>query len=312
MHQHTFTTCMALPNTSWRALMQAMSGARLVELMGPTGEPANVVVFVFACGLMMLNLTQLRMAFDMDVSKSTTHNQMAAYKVAHPSDWPDTYATKQQRAFCKAHKIPGTARTSVLKLVKLDDFIGFCEAQAPTWGFLLPQLRLLNVARPASVTPATLTLSPEHLQASHLATAPVHLQETMVTETYSSEDLTGQYGLASVRPRWTIPQLNEFMSFLTTAFHFRREGQAVSETTARHFGGNIGSYIGFCVTYRNVTVLPSLLVCMLCTRAQPSCMYEAHACLNTHACVCRRPMQTLPTSWHTWISFVKGTCCAPP
>ena len=81
--------------------MQAMSGARLVELMGPTGEPANVVVFVFACGLMMLNLTQLRMAFDMDVSKSTTHNQMAAYKVAHPSDWPDTYATKQQRAFAR-------------------------------------------------------------------------------------------------------------------------------------------------------------------------------------------------------------------
>ncbi len=236
--------------------------AKLVDMTGPSGEPATVVVFLFA-GLMMLNMSQLRAAFGLDVSKSTTFNQMAAYKRDHPSDLPDdVYATKQQRDFCKANDIPGTARSKKLKLVNLDDLIGFCETYEAAWGFLLPQLRLLNVAGPpASVTAATLTLSPEHLQASHLATAPIQLQESMDRPiTYTAAELAGQYGLHIVRPRWAIPQLQDFLTFQTAAFQFQREGQAVSDTTARKLASGIGSFIGFCVTFRGVISPPTLLV----------------------------------------------------
>ena len=231
-------------------------------MVGPSGEPANVVVFVFAATIMMLSMSQLRATFGMtNVSKQLAFNQMAIYRASHPSDRPDVFANKQQRDFCKAQQAEGTARSGKLKLVSVTDSIGFCSMHTPTWGFLLPQLQVLNVARPPpSTTSASLTLSPENLQASHLATTPVHLEESMQKGTYTSDELAGQYGIQSIKPGWTIPQLKDFVAFMTTAFHFSREGQAVSGSTARHFASNIGSYIGFCATFRNLNVAPTLLV----------------------------------------------------
>ena len=232
-----------------------------MEMVGPSGVPGTVVVFMLACGLVLFSMSQLRATFGLDVSKQTTFNQMANFRASNPSKSPDVYATTQQRAFCRDNKIQGTARTCKLKLVTLEDLLGFRSFYAPTWGFLIAQLRILDVARaPIPFCSANLTLSAEHLEASHLATAPVHLQNAIDTEKYSTLDLKRQYGLQSVRPGWAVDQLKEFVGFVTTSFQFRREGQAVSETTAQHFASNICSYIGFCVTFRDVTVPPTLLV----------------------------------------------------
>lgn len=238
-----------------------MQGAELVEMMGPSGVPCTVVVFMLTCGLVLFSMSQLRATFGMEVSKQTTFNQMASFMASNPVRSPDVLATAQQRDFCKEHKIQGTTRTGKLKLVPLETLIGFCSFYTSTWGFLIPQLRVLDVARaPVNVSSATLTLTAEHLGTSHLATTPVHLQDAIEKEQYTTDDLRRQYGLQSVRPRWAIDQLKDFVAFVTTSFHYRREGQAVSEVTAKHFASNISSYIGFCATFRDVAVPPTLLV----------------------------------------------------
>jgi hypothetical protein len=242
--------------------MQAMSCV-LVEMRDAANHPVKVGVFVASIGIRFC-MSHMMAALSIESSKQTVHNQMDAWNVTSgATGYKKIQASKAQMAFCKEHKLDGRIRARKLNLIHIDDMRGFCDMNCSTWGFLKPQLDLMAIAPVPSAsafTPDTVELTPENISASQLASAPVQLQKTWENTTYTQADLEGQYGLHTVKPRWKVPQLKEFIGFITSTFQFNRTSQAVSQVTAANFTTNIYSYLGFCVSFRNVTNVPTLLV----------------------------------------------------
>jgi hypothetical protein len=238
----------------------------LVEMRDAANHPVKVVVFVASVGI-LLCMSQMMASLSIQSSKQTVHNQWDAWNVTSGATGLNKIqASKAQMAFCKEHKLEGTIRAGKLNLIQLDDMRGFCGMHSSTWGFLKPQLDLMAIAPVPSAsafTPDTLELTPENVSASQLASAPVLLPNTWEITTYTQADLEGQYGLHTVKPRWKVPQLKEFINFITSTFQFNRTSQAVSKVTAANFTTNIYSYLGFCVSFRNVTNVPTLLASTL-------------------------------------------------